>query len=313
MRRLVSIALLLGLASPLNGWFNGGHMTVAYIAYQNLTKTTRSKVDALLKLNPLYSTWVAGVSKKQKGLTAFLQAATWPDCIKRASCAAGYTSDGGDIPPGNPSDAQNIGYSDMLMHRYWHFVDIPDSAGAPGLPPKIPNAQTEIELLSQAISTKEAKNIKSYDVAWLEHLIGDVHQPLHATSRFTVNHPQGDAGGNFVPFCALPCHDELHAYWDGLLGDTLTVAQVITQAQALMAAGQPAGASVLTPATWVNDSFALAKSAVYIAPIIDDNNPAVKISPRPDSTYDANAHAVANAQVLLAGYRLAGILNANLK
>ena len=74
-------------------------------------------------------------------------------------------------------------------------------------------------MLTDAIGTDESDDIKSYDVAWLEHLVGDVHQPLHATSRFTKNHPNGDAGGNLVLLCAAPCRDELHAYWDGLLGD----------------------------------------------------------------------------------------------
>lgn len=288
-------------------------MVVAYVGYKRLKPATRKRVDALLMLNPLYPTWIAGVTKKQRGLTAFLSAATWPDCIKQKTCDPGYTSDGGDTPPGEATDAQNIGYTDLLMHRYWHFVDVPYSAGAPGLPAKVPNAETEITLMMQAIGTDEADNIKSYDVAWLEHLVGDVHQPLHATSRFTVNHPNGDAGGNFVPLCARPCRDELHAYWDGLLGDKPTVAQVTTQGNALLKRKKPAGASETAPETWVNESFNLAKTVVYVAPIIDDNNPAVTISPPPDAAYSQNALQVAQAQVTVAGYRLAGLLNRNLK
>jgi len=33
-------------------------------------------------------------------------------------------------------------------------------------------------------------------IRFLVHFVGDLHQPLHATSRFTVNMPEGDAGGN---------------------------------------------------------------------------------------------------------------------
>jgi hypothetical protein len=34
---------------------------------------------------------------------------------------------------------------------------------------------------------------------------GDIHQPLHAVSRFTHELPQGDLGGNRVRLCAPPC------------------------------------------------------------------------------------------------------------
>ncbi|HEY0796765.1 MAG TPA: S1/P1 nuclease [Acidisarcina sp.] len=319
MKKLCVVAVvsaILFAAQPARAWFNGGHMVVAYVAYKNLKPQQRARVDALLMMNPMYTQWTNGVSKQRKGLVAFLNAAVWPDCIKQLACSPGYIKDGpngGDTPPGNATDAQNIGYADKLMHKYWHFVDIPDSAGAPGLAPKTPNALTEIKDLSVAIGTAEGDDIKSYDVVWLEHLVGDVHQPLHATSRFTVDHPQGDAGGNFVKFCVLPCRDELHAYWDGLLGDTPTIGAVSSTGQALVAKGRPSGASITDPAAWVDESAAIAKSFVYVAPISDDNDPAVTISPRPDAAYQKRALKLARSQVALAGYRLADLLNTNLK
>jgi hypothetical protein len=288
-------------------------MLVAFIAYKNLTPKTRARVDTLLKLNPMYVQWTQGVSDDQKGLVAFLHGAVWPDCIKQSECSTGYTADGGDTPPGKPTDAQNIGYADKFMHKYWHFVDTPYAEGAPGEAPKLPNALTEILLLSQAIGTDESEDIKSYDVVWLEHLVGDVHQPLHCTSRFTKNHPKGDAGGNLVAFCKKPCRDELHAYWDGLLGDKPNFAEVSQTGQALLAVVRPAGADSADPHSWVNDSFGLAKAVVYVFPISDDNNPLVPISSRPDVSYEAKASEVARSQATLAGYRLADLLNASLK
>jgi hypothetical protein len=288
-------------------------MTVAYIAYQNLNPATRARVDALLQKNPMYDSWTSGISDDQKGLVAFMRAATWPDCIKSASCDAGYTSDGGDTPPGDATDAQNIGYEDHLMHKYWHFVDKPYSAGAPGKNPNKPNAMSEIQLLSKAIQTRETDDIKSYDVVWLEHLVGDIHQPLHATSRFTKNHPNGDAGGNDLAFCEKSCRDELHAYWDDLLGTSNSIKTLENQGKVILAKPKPAGVADLRPADWARESLALAKSTVYVSPISDDNDPSVKISPRPDATYEENAKAEAQAQVLLAGYRLANLLNHDLK
>jgi hypothetical protein len=61
------------------------------------------------------------------------------------------------------------------------------------------------------------------------------------------------------------------------------------------------------------ESFELAKKVVYVSPISTDNDPSVAISPRPDASYQAKASDVARSQVTLAGYRLADLLNANLK
>jgi hypothetical protein len=295
----------------MQAWFNGGHMIVAYVAYRNLRPELRLRIDELLKRNDMYTEWTAGVAESDKPLVAFVKAATWADCIKQEKCKAGYISDGGDVPPGQTTDSRNIGYADKFKHAYWHFIDIPLSAGAPGQPPKTPNAVTEIELLTKAIGSSESDDVKSYDVVWLEHLVGDIHQPLHATSRFTKNHPDGDAGGNRVYFCEKPCKDELHAYWDGLLEDDLTIDQVKRTGDMLLRSGKPDGVSDASPSDWAQASFDLAKQYVYAAPIGDDSTRA--LSPRPDAHYQADAMSVARSQVTLAGYRLAALLEQNLK
>jgi hypothetical protein len=90
MRKLFPVAAAVGLflaSSPSQAWFDGGHMVVAYIGYQNLTPQTRTRVDRLLMLNKMYLTWTKGATKKQVSLVAFLRAATWPDCIKEAKCS----------------------------------------------------------------------------------------------------------------------------------------------------------------------------------------------------------------------------------
>jgi len=165
---VVALSILLLVTTPVQAWFDGGHMVVAYIAYQNLTPKTRARVDGLLKLNPMYSTWTKGVTQKRKGLVAFLRAATWPDCIKQAPCAPGYTSDGGDIPPGNTTDNQNVGYTDKLMHKYWHFIDTPFSTDGTPLPAiPTPNAQERIALFRAVLASSSADSLKSYDLTWL--------------------------------------------------------------------------------------------------------------------------------------------------
>ena len=49
------------------------------------------------------------------------------------------------------------------------------------------------------------------------HFVGDIHQPLHATSRFTVEFPDGDRGGNSFKLTKQGEVSELHALWDSAI------------------------------------------------------------------------------------------------
>jgi hypothetical protein len=62
-----------------------------------------------------------------------------------------------------------------------------------------------------------------------------------------------------------------------------------------------------------NESFTLATKDAYAPPIGADDNPATPLSPKPNSMYRAEAKTAAEARILLAGYRLANLLNMNLK
>ena len=319
---IVILAALLLFVQPALAWNGKGHEVVAYIAYQQLTPATRTKVNALLKLNPCYSEWsntVKSLPSSSRKAAIFMLAATWPDKIKfdsgtnKYDCQPGFSfvtdgTDNGDTAPAGPVASQNIGYTDTHRHKYWHFVDQPFSTdGTATRPAPSPNALDEILTLSAALASGEPDALKSYDLVWLEHLVGDVHQPLHDTSRFTANHPQGDQGGNLVLICTKPkCSEELHAYWDGILGEE-DLAASIKMGKQLTAMGAPSGADVSDPHGWVADGLGLAKANVYIPPISDDEpgSPAGV----PDKTYHDAAKALAETQVRLAGYRLANLLN----
>ena len=221
-----------------------------------------------------------------------------------------------NTPPSDASASQNIGYSDRAMHKYWHFIDHPYApSGLPSKPPPAVNAETQIVRMRAALRSTASDDIKSYDIAWLAHLVGDIHQPLHAISRFTAQHPGGDAGGNLVRFCDTLCDapTNLHAYWDNLMGEQTDIAAIHTLAAALLTQPEPVGETNTDVAAWSKLSAELAKHFVYAWPIDTGSNPQTKFSPRPDSAYEAQAHNVARRQILLAGYRLAYLLNGNLR
>jgi hypothetical protein len=321
MRLRLIVALLVLASAPAYAWNGFGHMTVAYIAYKHLDAPTRARVDALLQLNPEYKTWTDGVAPGDKGLVAFMKAATWPDCI-RHDCP-GYEDRGGSIPPDEPESTQNIGYADKLIHKYWHFINLPYSPKhLPVLPPREPNAKTQIVAFMKRIGDSDATDdIKSYDVVWLEHLVGDIHQPLHCISRFSKALPKGDSGGSAVAFCQECTEAEqqegtnLHLYWDGLLGtgNYPSVDAVERVGETLNRRPRPAGAGDITVQDWLNEGVTLAKRYVYVSPIDPEEGTTSVVSAKPTAAYAAAAKKVAEARGTLAGYRLAQVLNTRLK
>jgi hypothetical protein len=321
MRFFTACLLITLLAAPVHAWNETGHMTVAYIAYQKLTPQTRGRVDTLLQRNPKYKTWIQNVPSEQRGLVAFLRASVWPDDIR--SDPEYEQLDGtnnGNTPPNDKTASQNIGYKDHARHKYWHFINLPfPTLGQRGNNPPAVNAASQIVILRNALRNTSTSNavedIKSYDVTWLAHMVGDIHQPLHATARFTKLHPRGDTGGNVVIFCKSPCQqpENLHSYWDGLLGMDASLASIKQFGDLLLKQAPPTAAAIADIMTWAQESLALAKQHVYRPPISTGSDTAQPFSPRPDTAYESNAQGVAQRQVLMAGHRLANLLNSNLR
>jgi hypothetical protein len=315
MRKAMAAFLgwMLLAAQPARAWNAIGHMAVGYVAYQQLTPATKARVKVLLAMNPDYALWTsyipAGRADDQRDLYIFMMAATWADEIKLAG--SGYTADGlngGDSPPADANQANlNIGYTDMTMHKYWHFINTPFAVGNLPLPSvPTPNALTQVEVFRTVIASDASDGLKSYDLAWLEHLVGDIHQPLHSTTRVTADKPNGDAGGNFVITVPPP---ELHAYWDDLLGMGITsnYTVAVTAAQTLPAANSSLAGDT-NVADWVAEGVNLAKSTVYKNPVGEGLGP-YTLTP----AYHEAALSVAQQRIALAGTRLAKLLNENLK
>jgi hypothetical protein len=312
--RLTASTLVLGLALSVTsyGWSDTGHMAVAYVAYRNLTPQTRAHVDHLITLNPRFHLWSTtripqGTPAAKRRLMLFMIAATWADQIKSDGVHHADGSNNGDSPPHDGTAGQNIGYQDTAMHKYWHFIDKPFSPdNTPLENPEEPNAETQIAIFRSVLASNSPDALKSYDLVWLLHLVGDVHQPLHATSRFTHNQIHGDAGGNFVRLTGQP--NKLHSFWDGLLGTSRDPAVAISVGQGLSAA--PANlANDLDASVWINESFQAAQTVTYHQPPIG-----IGAGPfTPTNAYRNTARALARKRVALAGARLANILNNELR
>jgi hypothetical protein len=269
-------------------WNRPGHGVVAYIAMQRLGQThpgIANAIDALLEKDP-------------RGRTSIADLAAWPDTIKRGT------------PDARPETAA------------WHFIDIPfdvDNPAAPPKPPAGPSLLTaipaQIEAFNQATSVQDRLDA----LAFVLHLIGDLHQPLHCATRISPQHPQGDRGGNGFAILGPRVKDDrghsarltnLHAFWDAALNIT-GPADAQQKAQQLVAAN-PAEhyadrLAIKDVRQCAIEAFGIAKTAVYAG---IEENPASP--PEPSKAYIKRAIQVAADQGLVGGYRLADVLGAQL-
>ena len=312
---IATVVLAGGLVAPAYGWNTYGHMAVAYVAYQKLTPTAKARVKDLLALNPKHDEWVswvpAGTSPADTDMMVFMLAAQWADEIKGDSTFSDDGSNGGNTPDGAPS-SQNTGYSDLLKHKYFHFVDTPftnDGSALPAIP--TPNAQERIALFRGVLASNSDDKLKSYDLTWLLHLVGDVHQPLHSATRVSSADPGGDNGGNKVKLNCTGCPKELHAFWDDLFG-TGTSAQAVINPVIKAAKKLPAANAVLAAKSdekdWIAESFQAAQQTVYQPPVAAGNGPFSLTS-----AYNSKAKTLAKQRIALAGARLANLINNELK
>jgi hypothetical protein len=285
-------------------------MVVAAVAWRQLSPATKARVDVLLRLNEDYSSWVDKANGADPRAAAFTLAACWADDIKSAT---DYHDPQAQHPDTHAAD--NTGYADHWRHRPWHYKDIPFSPDGTPLAAQDPvNAEERIELFRGVIADSAATDqLKSYDLVWLLHLVGDVHQPLHATSRYTHDTPHGDRGGGQVCLGAAgPQCKNLHGAWDEALG-------LSRQPKSALRAADPANPHKLpTPAAgdiaetdvgaWLDESFALAKQDAYATPVEAGDGPYTLTT-----AYRVHMGGLADSQVALAGARLARLLEDNLK
>jgi hypothetical protein len=325
-------------------WGNTGHEAVAWLAWHQMNADTKKRVLALLQLVPTlqspttgrsisgYAEWAKqippGLSTDDQNCYLFMLAATWADSIKHQ----GFQDS--DKPPAGLTKDVNIGYSDKVTHGYWHFVDAGFSSDGGTWPTTpVPNAATQITALRAAIASSEVDLLKSYDMIWLEHLVGDIHQPLHGTVRYFGG--SGDVGGNLVKIKLTPAMEkqfvcppskytptELHAFWDDLPGScapapALGTAATFAGGLPLLAPDPTKQATGLVadanPSDWATESLVMAKSDAYATPIGPGLKPTGSSAYLMTTTYYNNAFKDASDRISLAGARLARLLDDNLK
>ncbi len=181
----------------------------------------------------------------------------------------------------------------------WHYVNIGES-DCRYLPPRdCPGGNCVIEALKTQLALLQDRSqplpARRQALKFVVHLAGDIHQPMHAGYA-------RDKGGNDYQLQFNGRGTNLHSLWDsGMLNDRhLDDAQYL---QVLQALPRPAGEDM--PAT-VADAGAWAEASCHVA---------IAAYPRGHvlpADYVPRERPVAEAQLRLAGDRLAALLNAAL-
>ncbi|AGA28443.1 S1/P1 nuclease [Singulisphaera acidiphila] len=308
MRRIaLTFAALVFLALPAYAWNKPGHMVTGAIAYAELKKNdpaTLAKVVAILKKHPDINRWNDLINRleiapEDRDLFLFMQAARWPD------------------------DARGTTY-DRPSH---HFVNIPLKPGATGSP-AIPVGDSILVAFDENMATladnDASDSEKAVALCWIFHLVGDVHQPLHSVKLVTAQFPDpiGDRGGTrfFIKPKANGGTISLHQLWDGLIIGSQNFQTVRNTATELRERTglQRSDLSEIAEKDFLKwcsvESFDTARDVAY-----SDGNggPLQGGSTKPQAEvlpngYLDKAKAAAERRVILAGYRLADLLGANL-
>jgi hypothetical protein len=260
---------LLGLLVVTNAysWNALGHRLIAQIAYDNLSRQAKVKLN---RDNRAVDEFYQHQS--------FVNAATWLDSIR-------YRTHAYDV---------------------MHFIDIPFSDDGSRLPkPPTDNAITAVnQALSRLRDPSVSQRKKGVALRILIHVVGDLHQPLHAATRIRFDSPMGDHGGNFVLLKKNKVARNLHSYWDkgaGLLVGKRAYgnAWVSSHAKKLEARWPCKTLDVQqNPMHWAEESHALAVHTAY----------AIPRDGHLSSAYQRTAQAITEQRLAVAGCRLASLL-----
>ena len=154
-------------------------------------------------------------------------------------------------------------------------------------------------------------DVRDEALKWVVHLIADIHQPLHAADN-------ADHGGNRVRVALEGVHtrgrENLHGAWDNDLVQLALHARNHQQPprdiEALAAEARNLGreAGQGSPDSWARESNNLARNVAYRYPGFACNSVPAGIVVL-DATYLEAAELVVRERLLLAGARLAGVVN----
>ena len=150
---------------------------------------------------------------------------------------------------------------------------------------------------------------KAVALCWILHLTGDLHQPLHTVALFSRGHfPAGDRGGNDIRIERSPRPTNLHAVWDSLPNEFAD----LTPSASTLATLADDVVTIDSPAAWLLRHYELALEFAYTPGLKADLQVGLAKGAAAAMTlneaYRSRAGAIAKEQVIMAGHRIATLL-----
>jgi nuclease S1 len=275
LNRLLALLALCLLASPASAWWEYGHESVARVAWLGVKPSTRAAIRHLMAQSRLLETPACPIRTIE-------DASYWPDCVKTLG--------------------------ERFSYAYpWHYqnVDIcrPFDLEAPCRDGNCVSAQIERNRKLLADRTVPARE-RVMALAFLVHLVGDLHQPLHAGDK-------GDRGGNDFKADYGVVPSNLHATWDGLLADR-AISTPPPDAAGILTGLRPderARMRLGTVLDWSKESWAAARDYGYAPLMADPCGPLPTGRPRLDEATIQRLIPILRRQVARGGIRLARLLD----
>ena len=303
-KSLVTSALINGAAA----WYGTGHLLVARIAHDILEKEspqTITDVEAAL----------AVLKKSDPKFTAhedkhpMVECATFADDIKAKGGAyqsgwhfidQPYLDEGGSIDDYDfKFDDHNITEAMSGLTNWFNHKKGYESS-----------YEYQQVMDHRWHSTEETDGL-STALRLMIHYVGDIHQPLHATSRVNKEYPQGDRGGNSFPLPKKDGANELHAVWDSVSYEWTGYPKLpfsdadwnqYGEWAARLVSEYPVSDDVaqnMDVVSWADESFKISEDFVYAG---------IKEGEALPDEYVSKCRTTAERQITIGGHRLANFL-----
>lgn len=335
IRSLLFVLTSLAAVSA-QAWGPVGHKQIADIAWSQLKRDTKVAIAKILMAGDTVTARgkeqvfsvpnqdITDTFLEQSVRPVFDDSANWCDVIKggkSASFEERIISDNSSSPGVHPPATGNAG--EETRCKSWHYFDKPIAGDPAAHQARESNAIRAIGM-EEAIMEQEAKSKmpdrknQAYALYWLEHLFGDLHQPLHCTSNFMLEE-KGDEGGNGFklgipsPYGNGSSMWNLHGYWDSGIDHAIAADSKLSSKAAADVTATWLTEKEFLPSSsdskdldvkgWIDRGCSLAVSNVYKG---------LQPGGIPDKAYETQQADLCKRQALLAGFRLAAYLNKTL-
>jgi hypothetical protein len=265
-RKFILVCFVMAAASDAWAWGQEGHSIIAEIAQRRVAATTLDRIGKLLS------------AESGSSAVSLASIASWADDYKFEEAGKNTSS--------------------------LHFVNIPDDQAYDQV--RDCSKGCTVGAIDQYTTTlancSASPDDRRLALKMLVHLVGDIHQPLHATDRTDAYTRKDDRGGNDVPVTFFGKPSNLHEVWDtGIIMRTVFAwGSYVTRLETSWFPGRDltsiTGGST---ADWANESHKFAHDVAYDAP--DDGTLGVR--------YFSKASPVVDRQLAVAGVRFARILD----